>query len=515
MVPAPELRKDAESPERPIPSRDAFRIARSALALAVLGDVLLRAGPLGLNWTLWVLAICGGTLILGRRSGVFLRGSEAWPLALVAGSAVGMSWRDSGMLFLLYAGLALVGAALTVGQAGSGSALRRGPLGLLRGWVRGGLGVALAARHLVPPLWEARGSGVAGPRGTVVRGVLLAAVPLSMFAGLFALADPAFARLVDGGLGWIGDDIVSHVLVVSFLTWVLGGALSVLWLDDPHEAREEPRPPQAGGEVIVALGLVNVLFGAFLATQVRVLFGGRAYVEATLGLSYAEYARGGFFQLVVVACLVLLVLLLSEWVLRSGTPRERTRFRWMAGLLLVATGAVLVSALSRMRLYQMAYGLTEDRVLTMAFMGWLAFVFLWFTGTVLRGRSDRFLGGCVGSAVALTIGLTIAAPDARIAHYNATTLPAEASAERAAFDPHHAASLGADAVPTLVALVPRMEREGACVLARRLLDRWGSPDLPDWRTWNWSRFRARRVVREHATVLEGLRCPSGSGPRSG
>ena len=56
------------------------------------------------------------------------------------------------------------------------------------------------------------------------------------------------------------------------------------------------------------LGVLDALFLAFVAVQATVLFGGHAHVLETEGLTYAEYARQGFWQLLWVSALTLLVL---------------------------------------------------------------------------------------------------------------------------------------------------------------------------------------------------------------
>ena len=42
-----------------------------------------------------------------------------------------------------------------------------------------------------------------------------------------------------------------------------------------------------------------------MIVQLRYLFGGAALVHVTAGLTYAQYARRGFFELVTVAALLL------------------------------------------------------------------------------------------------------------------------------------------------------------------------------------------------------------------
>jgi hypothetical protein len=68
------------------------------------------------------------------------------------------------------------------------------------------------------------------------------------------------------------------------------------------------------------------------------------------------------------------------------------------------------------------------------------------------------------------------------------------------FDAEYATTLGADAVPVLLDALPRLEPADQCIVASSLLKRWyGKPR--DWRTWNWSRSRAIRLVTGRAESL--------------
>jgi uncharacterized protein DUF4153 len=83
----------------------------------------------------------------------------------------------------------------------------------------------------------------------------------------------------------------------------------------------------------VALGALNLLFLAFVVVQFRYLFGGEGLVEERVGLTYAEYARHGFFELVAVSVLVLVVLLAADaLVVRSAGRGGRFARLFSAGL---------------------------------------------------------------------------------------------------------------------------------------------------------------------------------------
>ncbi|HYJ78531.1 MAG TPA: DUF4173 domain-containing protein, partial [Longimicrobiaceae bacterium] len=161
----------------------------------------------------------------------------------------------------------------------------------------------------------------------------------------------------------------------------------------------------------------------------------------------------------------------------------------------------IASALHRMRLYQAAYGLTELRLYTTAFMLWLSAVFAWLAVTVLRGRRERFAFGAVVAALEALVVLHAVNPDALIVRVN--TGRADAAVR---FDARYAASLSADAVPALLAALPRLPAADRCLAAERLRARWDG-EGESWRAWSLGRGRALRTVAARDAELRALACP--------
>ena len=239
--------------------------------------------------------------------------------------------------------------------------------------------------------------------------------------------------------------------------------------------------------MLVALVL---LFLVFVVVQARWLFGGAALVQQTTGLTVAEYARRGFFELVTAAALVVPVLLVAEWATLREGPKQETSFRALATVLVLLVGVLLGSAVQRMVLYVQTFGLTEQRLYTTAFMVWVALVCGWLVLTVLRGARARFAFGALVQGTAVLAGLHLVNPDALITRVNV------AHVSSAGFDAAYAAGkLSADAVPALIEALPRLSPSEQSEVARRLVLRWGAPAAPDWRSWNWSVARARALVR--------------------
>ena len=102
-------------------------------------------------------------------------------------------------------------------------------------------------------------------------------------------------------------------------------------------------------ETIVILGALDAVFLAFVVVQIRYLFGGASLVSVSPGLTYAEYARHGFFALIAVAALSLPVLLAAHWLLHPKIQRAKRVFEALAGIQIVLLFVVMASAVQRER----------------------------------------------------------------------------------------------------------------------------------------------------------------------
>jgi hypothetical protein len=207
--------------------------------------------------------------------------------------------------------------------------------------------------------------------------VFFAAPPLLVFGVLFVAADAVFEELVADLFGFDVAEVFGHLSLILVFAWITAGLLWVALLARTRENLALPRPDLLSlgiGEPGTVLGLLDLLFLAFMAVQVCYLFGGAERVATTARLTYAEYARRSFFELVTVTTLALPILLLAHWLLRAEGRGGRRVFRVLAGTLIALLFVVMASALQRMYLYTQEYGLTELRFYATIFMAWLAVV---------------------------------------------------------------------------------------------------------------------------------------------
>ncbi|MFC4018604.1 DUF4153 domain-containing protein [Micromonospora sp. GCM10011542] len=398
----------------------------------------------------------------------------AWAAATLALVGVG-TLRAAGWLFVL----CLLAAVATTTLAVVGG---RSVPGMLVAVL---LPPAATARALP---WAARGlprSGTNGP--SIGRGLATVAVTaglLLVFGLLFSSADAVFADLLTGLLpdvstpgvvGW-----VFRVLLVGAA--LLGGAYLLAAPPELDGLAVTPGRTVHRLEWALPLALLDLLFAAFVLVQLTVLFGGSGHVLRTSGLTYATYARGGFWQLLVVSALTLLVIGgVFRWAPRR-TRAERILIRLLVGALAALSLVVVASALYRMQVYADAYGATRLRLVVATVEIWLGLLFVLVGVAAMRLRGGWLPRLVLAAAVVALLGLAALNPDRFIAERN---IDRYQQSER--LDVGYLSGLSADAVPALDRLPEPMR---SCAL------REIAADLPTdgWWAANAGRAQARAVL---------------------
>lgn len=525
---------ESAEPESGTPSPRALvarRALMGAVLLGILADPLLRNEPWGLGLPVWMVVFATIAVALFRQHGRPLSPeSRSW-LAVAVLFAAGVSWRDSEVLQffdVLTMLTALVLLAMSVNAIPvAGLAIAR-----VRDLIRAAFGTGLDVAVGVVPLLMRDAELDTAPRSSgdgsvrrIGKALLITAPILVVFTLLLTQADPVFGSLftfLDLDL----EVVLSHVVIAGFFAWVVAGWLRGALLAPPGGAGTPAAPlpftlSLGATDVTLALGALNVLFAAFVVAQISWLFGGEALVLRTTGLSYADYARRGFFELMGVAGLLLPVLLGAQALIPASDVRTLRFYRRLAVPLVLLLGAILVSAGARMRLYVQYYGISTDRLYASAFMIWLAIVFVWLALTVLRSRPRAFATGLVVSGLVVLFTLNVLNPDLLVARTNLAR-GAAGRTGAAGSDLRYVAKLGGDAVPVLVSALtaPSIAADTAaladrCAAASILLDRWtgerGARIRRSWTQWNIARSRATRAVRTNEALLRQLACPGTPG----
>ncbi|MFI6649093.1 DUF4153 domain-containing protein [Streptomyces sp. NPDC050529] len=373
---------------------------------------------------------------------------------------------------------------------------------------RSWLGIFLGSLGLLTSVAEALGWGARGVRdrmsgsrgrwGVAFRSTVVAVVLLVVFGALFASADAAFADV----LGSLIPDVSVGDGPWRFFLGALGlvGALAAAYTAAAPVRWDglTVRPGKARGRLEWALPLVvlNLLFAAFLAIQLTVLLGGYDKVMAETDLSYSEYAREGFWQLLWATLLTLLVIALAlRWAPRGGA-RDRTLVRGVLGTLCLLTLVVVASALRRMDLYVDAYGLTRLRISVAAVELWLGVVLVLIMAAGVFGA--KLLPRAVAASAAVgVLAFGLISPDGLIAEQNVERYHRSDHS----IDIEYLSGLSADAVPALDTL-PEPLRSCALEKIQRTLRDSDEP----WYATSWGEARARDILGDRDPAFSARDC---------
>jgi hypothetical protein len=502
MAAIAETERDDLTSER---TRTARTILVEAALLGVWANIVLRNAPDGLGWTLWVVSLALAALTVARRRGLNVsREQLAWLGAAVV-CAAAFSWRDAEELRVLDVFGTLVALAM-FSMAATGVPAVSILVARLRDVIAGGV---YTVRDIVfgAPMLVARDAdllSLPAVRGaaswTVLRAVLITLPVALVFTLLLSRADPVFASVFK--LPEINAEVlVSHLAVTgAFAWWSAGYVRGALLGTARRYAIPQQLPVHLGlAEITTSLGAVITLFTVFVALQVRWLFGGADVVLATTGLTVAEYARRGFFELLGVAVLVLPLILGTRALIEDEKVVRRHRALSLALIVLLA--AIIASAMLRMKLYIDYFGLTTDRLYASAIMVWLGLVSLAMARTVLGGWARPFAAMTVLSGFATLFVLNAINPELLVARVNLD----RASVQRGV-DFAYLARLTGDAMPTVVkALNAAAPSTESCTAAKSLRERWSKRET----SWNLGAVRGRQSVVANLSEAAELRLCAG------
>ena len=464
------------------------------VVIAVLTDVATRAGGAAVTGSALVVAVAAALLASGRLASVHSRVLVAGAVVFSPFLALRMSpWLlpldvvASGGLLVLGVALSRSGSAVDLTVPG---AVARAAHVLAHGLAAPGF-VAAAV-----PSPTTRPPEPVAP--AVVRGLFLAVPVVAVTGVLLASADAVFRSFFD-----ITDDpanIAAHVALLLVGGWGVAGLLraaSAVPLD--LAALPRPRRPLRPAEALTVLLCIDALYAAFAIAQLVALGGSGRRVLHTAGMTYAEYARSGFFQLLAVAAFTLVVLLTLRATTDLSAARSHRRFVILAEVAVALTMMIVIVAVHRLLLYEHVFGLTMLRLFSTVFACWIAVVFLLFAATLLGVGTRRawFLPAVMLTGLMTLLGLNVVNPERYVVNHDVTF----AVSHPARLDPTYLTNLSDDAVPALAAAVPRVPSDMRTVIVTEVCRPQRRP-FRGWAAANASRAAADRA-RTHLCGSSG------------
>jgi hypothetical protein len=513
-------------------------LALGALARALLDDSFTHNAPLGLGLTLIVMLNTSAAIV----SLLFIRKENKRALLFFIPAALlslGLSLHDSAWLQALDLAAISISTAFGVYASISKEPMLAGVMKTIQNYSSGAIAPLLAAIELVSEniakrtLMNEEASRIFA---FIMKGSLIATPFLLVFTGLLCSADAAFAK-------HLGDFIklfdLARILELSVTTTLLSGMVGgLLWSVAQWTAQSETAQSaaaqsaavqsekasglpiglaNAGGEnlrgenlrgenlprgltialpeMATALTLLNILFGAFVCVQIKYLFGGAQLVQITSGLTFAEYARRGFFELCTVSVLMLPLLLSADAICPRASKKAKLVFNGLVSTTVLLLLTIVASAIERMQLYSSEYGMSELRFFTTAFMFYLATIFIAYLASVIKAQRRIFVPATYALGLISIATLHVVNPEYQISQSNMSR-PADK------IDTQYLLSLSCDALPPIVEQLPRLPEAARKETASQLLARLKGAWKTDWRAFNLSRTTAYLKVKEAEPTLK-------------
>ncbi len=339
----------------------------------------------------------------------------------------------------------------------------------------------------------------------VLRGLLIGLPFLLVFALLFSAADSVFrhdlARLFNLH---IPSDIVARLVIIVIVAMLYVGAFTLLFLPVipklNHRLQNSAQSLALGVvEAYVILGSVAVLFATFVLIQITYLFGGQHRV-LTGGISYADYARNGFFELIVVAALSLALILGVNGLTSRTTKHHIKLFKWLNIIVIIEVAVIMVSAVKRLGLYEQAYGFTSLRLYSHMSIVWLAVIFILLVINIMREQTaNQFAFQVFISVLAALAIVNFINPEAIVAHQNIQRFQ-----NIHKLDPTYLSTLSSDATPTIsqAALKAKDVKVRGTLAQQLYLQEQHMPKHRHWQSFNVSQQHAQQIYKQNLRLLD-------------
>ena len=176
----------------------------------------------------------------------------------------------------------------------------------------------------------------------------------SFFKNIFKIFDNIniSESLIDNTL-----EILFRIAIIGFLFLFISSTL--LYLKDRY-LKEKETPTNStiidSNTIKYLLIILNIIYVIFDIIQIKSLI----LKNISMDITYAEYARQGFFQLMLVSIINISIILISK---RINDKKDIKLINIMNYIMIFLTIIIIISSFIRMHMYEVAYGYTLLRLL--------------------------------------------------------------------------------------------------------------------------------------------------------
>jgi len=245
-------------------------------------------------------------------------------------------------------------------------------------------------------------------------------------------------------------------------------------------------------ESSIVLGAVNLLFAGYVFTQ----FSPRD------GMTYAEVARRGFFELVLVSVMAIALLLIMNVLTTRANNKQETIVRGLSMVTILLSIALLAFAWLRINNYIDVYGYTHRRLWVQVFMPWMVVLFVVLILHLLNVRRNAFSLGVLVVIIGYLVTMNVININGFVAKHN---IDRYLSGDHE-LDLCYLLDLSADATPELIRLAERKEddmiRRAVGRKLRNTQQRLSATRYENVFAYNLSNSNVRSLLNQHEPQIE-------------
>ncbi len=427
-----ERSDEAGTPRMNLKNKEPMVFASADIALSfamlVCGFLywnLIRIDSLGLGVTLFTVLLCAASMIYFKQAGLRQTKESLAFLVIIALSAANFALFDGLLIkFFNFIFLSLCYVYWICLTAGARLENRISPYivsDMLRQLILVPFSNFSGCFSGVKQVFvrNQKGKGLLG----AILGILFFLPVLILVVTLLASADAAFESLMDKLQLSISENVVLYIRdiilglpVACYLFGLIYGNRYQRGAGNNTKVSVDRRVEALrfapGVTVFSAMTALNLIYLIFFLSQTAYLFS--AFGDSLpQSMTYAEYARRGFFELCALSGINLAVIGGAQLIAKRDKIKV---LRGETAVLCVFTIALIVTAMSKMVMYIDSYGLTKLRVYTSWFMVILLFLFV-----IILIRQFRSFQGtrlAVVGCICLFLVLCCGNADGLIAKYN-------------------------------------------------------------------------------------------------
>lgn len=343
------------------------------------------------------------------------------------------------------------------------------------------------------------GKGQKNSRALLIFLGLLIAFPIAaIFISLFIKADGAFGYFIENFFENINLSFESIFVDVFFGTitavFIAAWFITMMARKTPEKKLIQIKNGLNGIVAATVLTVIDLIFILFVFVQLGYLFAG---MKLPNNMSYADYARSGFFELCGVLCIaVILIMVCLIFINKNENRRLPVSVSFLLTIFIACNYVVITSAVYRMLTYIAAYDLSIRRVM----VTWLIAVFaVSMIGAVIKIWNPRFhaLRYAAVTVIIMTIALNTFHVKMLVADYNVNKYIKSLSSEKVReIDIEYLGSMGPSAAGATYKLYKNSNGEAKEKALNALRNQKKDLKQKSWKQFCFSDLEAANILKD-------------------